>query len=129
MSLWIFCYNLYKLRFDTFTPRHILELFDKLVSPILNYGAEVWRFFQASQIERVLFQFCKRLLGVKKCTQNNLIFWQVGKNIITKAMLFYYVKYWLKIVNSDANKMIKYIYLTRFYRIWNATLGKLTGRY
>ena len=36
----IFTSNSYLYNFDTFTPRHILELFDKLVSPILNYGAE-----------------------------------------------------------------------------------------
>ena len=61
----IFKLNSYLYKFDTVTPRHILELSDKLISPILNYGAEVWGFFKASQIERVHLQFCKRLLGVK----------------------------------------------------------------
>ena len=39
----IFILNSYLYKFDTFIPRQILELFDKLVSPILNYGAEVKR--------------------------------------------------------------------------------------
>ena len=44
---------------------HKLELFDKLVLPILTYGCEVWGFHTAISIERVHLQFCKRLLGVK----------------------------------------------------------------
>ena len=51
---------------------YFLSLFDKLVTPILNYGSEVWGFCKANQIERVHLQFCKNLLGVKQSTQNNL---------------------------------------------------------
>ena len=35
----IFKLNSYLYDFVTITTKHILELFDKLVSPILNYGA------------------------------------------------------------------------------------------
>ena len=61
----IFKLNSYLYKFTNVYPRHTLELFDKLVSPILNYAAEVWGFFQATHSERVHKQFCKRLLGVK----------------------------------------------------------------
>ena len=44
--------------------RYRLDLFDKLISPILNYANQVWGFIQGSSIERVHLQFCKRLLGV-----------------------------------------------------------------
>ena len=62
----IFKLNCYLIKFTDFSPKHTLDLFDKLESPILNYAAEVWGFFKATQIERVHLQFCKRLLGVKK---------------------------------------------------------------
>ena len=38
----IFKLNRYLYNFTNITPRHKLELFDKLVTPILNYGSEVW---------------------------------------------------------------------------------------
>ena len=57
----IFKLNSYLYKFTNISPRHTIELFDKLVSPILNYAAEVWGFFQAIHIERVHLQFCKRL--------------------------------------------------------------------
>ena len=106
----VFKLNSYLYNFDTLTTRHILELFDKLVSPILNYGAEVWGFFKANQIERAHLQFCKRLLGVKKCTQNNFIYGELGRLSYQKQRYFIIIKYWLKIVNSEENKMIKHVY-------------------
>ena len=75
----IFKLNSYLYDFVNITTKHTLELFDKLVSPILNYGAEVWGFCKANQIERVHMQFCKRLLGVKKSTQNNFIYGELGR--------------------------------------------------
>ena len=72
----IFKLNKYLYKFTAISVKHKLELFDKLVVPILNYGSEVWGFHNGNAIERIHMQFCKRLLGVKKCTQNDLIcFW------------------------------------------------------
>ena len=50
--------DLYKFTF--ISPKHKLELFDKLISPILNYSSEVRGFGQAKVIERVHIQFCKK---------------------------------------------------------------------
>ena len=75
----IFKLNTYLYKFTNISPKHTLELFDKLVSPILNYAAEVWGFFQANHIERVHLPFCKRLLGVKKSTQNNFVYGEFGR--------------------------------------------------
>ena len=69
--------------------KHSLELYDKLVSPILNDGAEVWGFCKANQIERVHMQFCKRLLGVKKSTQNNFIYGELFKAELSKSKISY----------------------------------------
>lgn len=47
----IFRLNSYLYKFTDILPYHKLELFDKLVSPILNYSAEVWGFCKADKIE------------------------------------------------------------------------------
>ena len=53
----IFKLNRYLYNFTNITPRHKLELFDKLVTPILNYGSEVWVFAKATQVERIHMSF------------------------------------------------------------------------
>ena len=62
----IFKLNKYLYNFTPLRPSHVLDLFDKLVSPILNYGSEVWGFYKSKSIETVHLQFCKKLLGVKQ---------------------------------------------------------------
>ena len=54
----IFKLNRYLYTFTNITPKHRLELFDKMISPILNYCSEVWVFCHASQVERTHMLFC-----------------------------------------------------------------------
>ncbi|MCG8033307.1 MAG: reverse transcriptase family protein, partial [Candidatus Thiodiazotropha taylori] len=106
----IFKMNKYVYKFTFLSPRHKLELFDKLIMPILNYGSEVWGFIQANSIERVHLQFCKRLLGVKKTTQNDFVYGELGRtNCISKRFTLI-IKYWFKILASDSKKYIKLVY-------------------
>ena len=61
----IFQMNKYLHKFTSLSVQHRLDLFEKLITPILNYGSQVWGFAQGACIERVHLQFCKILLGVK----------------------------------------------------------------
>lgn len=106
----IFQLNKYLYKFTFLSPRHKLELFDKLIMPILNYGCEVWGFAQANVIERVHLQFCKRLLGVKKTTQNDFIYGELGRTTCITKRYIYIIKYWFKILQSHNTKYIKVIY-------------------
>ena len=106
----IFQLKKYLYKFIFLTPRHKFDLFDKLILPILNYGSEVWGFSQANAIERVHLQFCKRLLGVKKTTQNDFIYGELGRTTcITKRYLLI-IKYWFKILYCGSTKYIKLVY-------------------
>lgn len=69
----------YLYRFENMSVKHTLELFDKLVTPILNYSCEVWGFCQSPHIERVHMQYCKSILGVKTSTQNDFIYGELGR--------------------------------------------------
>ena len=65
----IFKLNKYLQKFTFISPKHKLDLFDKLISPILNYACEIWGFVQANSIERVHLQFCKKLLAGEENNQ------------------------------------------------------------
>ena len=105
--------NKYLQKFTFLSPRHKLELFDKLITPILNYGCEVWGFIQADAVERVHLQFCKRLLGVKKNTHNDFIYGELGRtNFLTRRYLLI-IKYWFKILVTGESKYLKLIHVYR----------------
>lgn len=106
----IFKLNKYLYNFTTLSPAHILDLFDKLISPILNYASEVWGFYTAKSIETVHMQFCKRMLGVKQSTQNDFIYGELGRIDYQARRYFIIVKFWLKIVYSDEQKYVKRTY-------------------
>ena len=56
-----------------------MELFDKLISPILNYGSEVWGFHDAPEIEKVHLKFCKNILGVKTSVQTDFVYGELHR--------------------------------------------------
>ena len=106
----IFKLNKYLYKFTYISPKHKLDLFDKLITPILNYSCEVWGFSQANAVERVHLSFCKKLLGVKKSTQNDFIYGEFGRISYQTKRFFIIIKYWFKILSAHNNKYIKVVY-------------------
>ena len=45
--------NSYLNKYVHLKPSHILDLFDKLIAPIMNYGSEVRGFAKADNIESI----------------------------------------------------------------------------
>jgi exonuclease III len=106
----IFQMNKYLYRFINITVVHRLELFDKLISPILNYGSEVWGFVTGNNIERVHMQFCKSILGVKKSTQNDFVYGELGRVSFQVLRHYNVLKYWIKIIHTKSNKYVYKVY-------------------
>ena len=59
-----------------------LNLFDTLVSPILNYSSEIWGMHSASDIEMIHTKFLRSILGVKKSTNFNRTLWRTWKSTV-----------------------------------------------
>ena len=97
----IFNLNTYLKKFTFISPKHKLDLFDKLISPIFNCAYEMWGYIQANSIERVHLQFCKNLLGVKKTNQNDFIYGERGRTSYQVRRYLFIVKYWLKLLSSQ----------------------------
>ena len=58
----IFKLNYYLIEFTDVTPKHTLDLFDKLVSPILNYAAEVCGFLRHHELKGA-FTVLQKIIG------------------------------------------------------------------
>ena len=114
-------FQLYKklYSFSNLNVSTILDLFDKFVSPVLNYACEVWGFHTAPDIERVHLHFCKRILGVKRTTQNDFIYGILGRVPMSTIRQIRIIKYWLRIVSGKKSQIINIVY--------NATLSRLNN--
>ena len=102
---------LYKLnsifsKFPNISVEHALDLFDKLITPVLSYGCEIWGLNNALAIEKVHLSFCKHLLGVRKQTMNKFIYGETGRMPIKYYTIVRVIKYWFKVINSSENKFI-----------------------
>ena len=70
----------------------------------------MWGFSKPVQQERVHLQFCKKLLGVKKSTQNDFIYGELGRVPLQTSILYSVINYWFKILESEQRMYIKYAY-------------------
>ena len=77
-----------------------IDLFDKFISPILIYSSEVWGFHKAKEIEQVHLNFCKRLLHVKRTTQNDFVNGELGWYPMYIFRFCRIISYWLKIITG-----------------------------
>ena len=58
----------------------------------------------------IIMQFCKRLLGVKKNTQNDFVYGELGRTNCRSKRYLLILKYWFKILTCPDNKHIKIVY-------------------
>ena len=93
-----------------------LELFDKLISPILSYASEIWGFHESPDIERVHLSFCKSLISVKKSTQNDFVYGMLGRYPLILERHVKIIKYWLKVVSGTKTQYVYTLYQASYQR-------------
>ena len=87
-----------------------LSLFDTYVAPILNYGAEVWGFPQAKDVERVHLQYLKQCLGAGRNVCNALVYMETGRWPLLLSRKIGILKYWMHLQQTD-NCLLKTMYV------------------
>ena len=106
----IFKLKSYLYKFTNITAEHKLNLFDKLILPILNYGSQVWVFPDSQKIKLVHLKFCKHIVGVRSQTQNNFIYSELGRYPLKCYRIVNIVKYWFKILKCNEIKILRMSY-------------------
>ena len=88
----------------------MMDPFDKFITPILNYACEIWGFHPSPAIEKIHLSFCKRILSVKKSTQNDFIYGELGRYPLQLIRYEKIIKYWLNIVTGQKSSYVCLIY-------------------
>ena len=74
----IFTMNKYLNKLTYIPPKHKLELFDKLVSPILNYCCEICCFANDLSID---MRFCKKIALCEENYSERFYAWRIRQSI------------------------------------------------
>jgi hypothetical protein len=82
-----------------------LELFNKMVKPILLYGSEIWGFSKNIQcLEKVQLRFCKLLLKLKTSTPSYMIYGELGLFPIEIDVKLRMISYWARLLTGKETK-------------------------
>ena len=90
----------YELTIDT-----KLELFDRMIVPIVTYGCEIWSYDDVRIVELLQLKFCKYILNVKKSTSNVMVYGELGRFPLAIEMKVRTVMYWFKLVTHNNCKL------------------------
>ena len=92
-------------------PPIALKLFDSLVLPILEYGAEIWLPSTSHDIlEGLHLRFLKTTLGVRPQTPTAAVYGDLGRFPLNIRLNLCCIKYWLKLCNKDNTSIVKKVY-------------------
>ena len=99
-------YSLYKKSRSLNLPIDIqLNLFDKVVLPIMLYSCEVWGFSNLSPLESLHRKFCKMALKLRSSTPNIMIYGETGRFPLEVLVKIRMINFWSRIVLGKREKL------------------------
>ena len=106
-------------RFKSLKLSIMSDLFDRFITPILNYGCESWGFHNARDIEKVHLAFFKRIMGVKRTTQDDFVYGCLGRVPMVVQRHYRIIKYWVQIVCCKKSLYVNHLYMSSLNSIEN----------
>jgi hypothetical protein len=94
-----------------------LDVFDKMIKPILLHGCKVWGFGKNEVLERVHLKFYKILLNLKSSTPNYMVYGELGRYPIDIDIKVRTISYWARPLSDKQAKFSNVFY--RLSRNWN----------
>ena len=105
-------FNLFKIFKNIELPiTQKIKLFDTLVSPVLNFGSEIFGMHQGTDLELVHTKFLRFILGVKQSTNLSALYGELGRVPLSINRKINMIKYWMKILQQDENSILKQSFL------------------
>ena len=87
-----------------------LDLFDKLVLPILIYGSEVWGHSNLKPTEFFYMNFIRRLLKLGESTSNCMLYGETRKTSIQPIIEKRMISFWLRLTQDKPQRLIYVVY-------------------
>ena len=94
------------MNYNTFTKLH-----DSFVSPVLDYGSDVWGVNEFSSTNAVFYRACRFFLGVGKYAPNDVMLGDVGWDPPFVRQMQSTAKLWSRLSKLDDNRYPKKVFL------------------
>ena len=82
-----------------------LDLFDKLVTPILLYGSEIWAYENNDVSEKLHFRYCEYMLNVNKSTTYSIVYGELGRYPLNIEYTSRCILFWARIISGPVSKL------------------------
>ena len=94
-----------------------IDLFNKMIMPVLLYGYEMWGYCNTKQIERVQLQFLKSIFNLKQSTPNVtcMVYGDFGVYPLEVDIITRMISYWTRLIAPDTMKFSNLFYKFLFY--------------
>ena len=83
----------------------ILDLFDKMILPVLLYGCEIWGYEDIKEIEVFYRKFLKEVLRLNKQTTNCMVYGEAGRKPLSIIVKTRMVCFWHKTMMGAESKL------------------------
>ena len=97
------------------------KLFDTLVLPIMHYCSEIWGENEAKDIENIHLKFCRKILQVKRSTNLEGLYGELGRLPLLILRKINLIRYWIKIIKLPNSSLVKRMYNSLKYDVDNRT--------
>lgn len=101
-------------RFGNLPIPMMLNLFDIKILPILLYGSEIWGAYGFEEMQLMVDNFYRSLLCLKKNSSVTFVRGELGQNSLAPVILMRVIKYWIKLLSSDADTAIRKCYNVQY---------------
>ena len=92
-------------------PDIIIELMEKMVKPVITYGAEIWGLNMHKCIEDVQVKSGRFILGLPSSSPRAAVLGDCGLTPIRIDCIIKAIKYWLRLIKLDETILCKSAYL------------------
>ena len=99
-----------------------LDLFDKIVLPILLYGCEIWGYGNNQDLEKIHLRFCKVLLNLKQSTPSYMVYGELGRHPVDIDIKIRIIMFWGRLLFDKTTKLSHIVYKLSYYLYSNQNI-------
>ena len=96
----------------------MIDLFDKLILPIITYGCEMWGFGNNDLVRKLQLKYYKIVLKLRQSTPSQMIFGEIGKHPLDVTIKNRIMNFWFRLVEPQNNRKLSAIVYKCLYQMY-----------